>query len=126
MERWNDDVSRVRYAHLQTLLPLQKRRAEIVKRQEDIQRQRDAKFPLTVDEYRNIRNTTTQLRVATFLAAEANAQGHAIQEKAMKDYGWVWRQVKPLKDEFANNVSLLFATRSELGALISLIGEIPN
>ncbi|EGN91891.1 hypothetical protein SERLA73DRAFT_164301 [Serpula lacrymans var. lacrymans S7.3] len=89
---WDDALDHIRFAHLQTLLPLLKRKSEMEQR-------RDAYFPSSIQEYHMIRDRDIQLRVARFLALDSRSQ----QDKMLSDFNWVWRQVTPLLDEYHKN-----------------------
>lgn len=63
----------------------------------------DFEFPQSVDDYR-AKSKDTQHRVARFLSLESDAQ----REKMLTEFGWAWRQVVPLKDEFQTNTVRLW------------------
>ncbi|EIN09470.1 hypothetical protein PUNSTDRAFT_133262 [Punctularia strigosozonata HHB-11173 SS5] len=93
----DDAISRLQYSHLQTVIPLH-RRYQVLVRKENEQRERlDRQFPQSVTEFRQIANKDRQLRVARFLASSDDPQK---QEATMNEYGWAWRQVKPLNDQY--------------------------
>lgn len=104
---WDDAASRIRYAHLQALLPLQKKLAQL-----------SSRFPESLEAYRAMyNNQDMQLKVARFL------MGGNKRDAMLSDFGWAWRQVKPLVDVFDSDVSTYNASRS----LYSLIlGFYPN
>ncbi len=52
-----------------------------------------------------------QLRVAKFLTTDETAQ-----ERFLTEYGWTWRQVTPLINEYKQNVSPSFIV-FELGVV---------
>jgi len=97
---WDDAVDRLRVAYLKQLLPLQKRRAELESLAEGTRRQKEAQFPGSPEEYRAIRNKDVQMRIARFLTADNRKQ-----ESMMNQFGWAWRQVQPLKNEYQSDVS---------------------
>ncbi|KIM71273.1 hypothetical protein PILCRDRAFT_758204 [Piloderma croceum F 1598] len=81
----DDAVSRIRYSHLQTLLPLQKKLVTL-----------SARFPESIDAYHALNNNKDmQLRVAKFLSAPSN-----MRDGMLSEFRWAWRQVKPLLDDF--------------------------
>lgn len=103
MAKWTDDLDRVRYSHLKQILPLQKQLADLEVRDEKSRRRRDAQFPMSVQEYRALQPKPVQHRVARFLVADAKKQ-----DAIMTEFGWAWRQVLPLKDEYEKNVGIRF------------------
>jgi len=79
---WDDAASRIRYSHLQTLLPLQKKLTTL-----------SSQFPDSLEGYHAMHNNQDmQLKVARFLTA-----GN-MRDAMLSDFGWAWRQVKPLID----------------------------
>lgn len=104
--RWDDEVSRLRYAHLKALLPLQGRGRKITELLTENQRKQDAKFPQTIEEFRNMRTGSTQIGVARFLTLDAtNDQNKQARENMLDHFNWAWRQVETLQNEYNNNVS---------------------
>jgi hypothetical protein len=86
----DDAISRIRYSHLQTLLPLQKKLVAL-----------SARFPESIDAYHALNNNKDmQLRVAKFLSAPSN-----MRDGMLSEFRWAWRQVKPLLDDFERDVS---------------------
>ncbi|KAJ6572109.1 hypothetical protein B0H19DRAFT_1132590 [Mycena capillaripes] len=55
-------------------------------------------FPQSIEEYR-LKPKETQQRAARFLVLETDEN----REKMMSEFGWTWRLVTPLKDEFQTN-----------------------
>jgi hypothetical protein len=101
----DDAVSRIRYSHLQTLLALQRKLAML-----------SAQFPESIDTYHAMTNNQDmQLKVAKFLTAPGN-----MRDAMLSDFGWAWRQVKPLMNVFERDVSV-----SNLGFFISVVLLIP-
>jgi hypothetical protein len=100
VSEWDDEVDRLRVAHLKGILPLEERRAELEKLEEAARQRRDAQFPGSYQEYSSIPNKDVQLRVARFLVGDGQRQ-----ETIMTQFGWAWRQVQPLKDEYSRNVT---------------------
>jgi hypothetical protein len=61
-----------------------------------------AQFPETLDGYNALSNNQDmQLKVAKFLMAPGN-----MRDAMLSDFGWAWRQVKPLMDVFEKDVSI--------------------
>ncbi|XP_006462216.1 hypothetical protein AGABI2DRAFT_70538 [Agaricus bisporus var. bisporus H97] len=96
------------------LASLYRQKATIEERLEEERRQKDAAFPLTLEEFRS-KPRDIQIRVATFLDADA-----VKQDRMMTKFSWAWRQVEGLIREFKDNVSVHFAFRgiAELSALL--------
>ncbi|KAJ7484380.1 hypothetical protein FB451DRAFT_82834 [Mycena latifolia] len=59
----------------------------------------EIEFPQSIDEYRLLKSKETQHRIARFLLLETDEQ----REKMLSEFGWAWRQVTPLKNEFQAN-----------------------
>lgn len=94
---WDTDYSVMRHTYLSRLLPLERKRRELEKEEEEAKRRRDAMFPMSAADF-TTKPGDVQLRAARFLTADA-----AKQEKMLAEFGWAWRQVDPLKAEFASN-----------------------
>ena len=94
------EYTEYRYAFLRTFNALGARRWELRAREELAQKQRDAFFPKNVAEYHAITSRAVQMRVARFLLSERGTQ-----ERMLSEFGWAWRQVTPLVEEYASNVS---------------------
>lgn len=94
----DDALSQIRYNYLKSLLPLLTQRRTLKMRETHVRRQRDAQFPQNIEEYHNIPERDTQLRIARFLMRSTSDQ-----EKMMDHYGWVWRAVQPLVSAFKTN-----------------------
>ncbi|KAI0369794.1 hypothetical protein BV20DRAFT_967462 [Pilatotrama ljubarskyi] len=92
---FDNDLDRLNYAHLTSLIPLVKERQVYRLREEAEQRRRDQLFPASISDFRAIRNKDTQLRVARFLTSN-----DAVRERMMDEFSWVWRQVTPLVHEY--------------------------
>jgi hypothetical protein len=61
-------------------------------------------FPSTVEDYEAVRNKDAKLRVARFLMADILGK-----ERMISEFGWSWKQVRKLEEEYEQNVSLFFA-----------------
>jgi hypothetical protein len=99
VDMWTDEVSRLRCAHLSTVLPVQSKRAALELRDTTERRRQDALFPESVSAFWAISNKVVQLRVAKFLMSD-----DAEKERILSQFGWVWRQVQQLCDEYTMNV----------------------
>ncbi|KAJ7150945.1 hypothetical protein C8R43DRAFT_493464 [Mycena crocata] len=69
-------------------------------------------FPNSIDEYR-LKPKETQLRVARFLLLESDEQ----KEKMCTEFGWGWRQVTSLTEEFQGNPEFQDEIRSVIAEL---------
>ncbi|KAH9939151.1 hypothetical protein B0H21DRAFT_50111 [Amylocystis lapponica] len=98
MSAFDEAFSAHCYAHLGTIIPLFEQHAQLAVQEEDERRRRDAQFPMSIAEYRAIRNKDIQMRVARFLMADI-----ITRERMTTQYGWVWRQTKPLSDDYQIN-----------------------
>lgn len=93
--------SEYRYAYLRTLLPLLRHRANLAAQEDEARRKRDAQFPTSAAEYRTLQDKDIQQRIARFLMANK-----LTKEKMMSEFGWVYRQVKTLEDEYDRDASI--------------------
>lgn len=93
-------LGRAHYDHLQTLLPLYKKRAELSRQEEQARIVRAAQFPQTINEFRSVEFRDAQLRVARFLMGDESKR-----EQMRNESQWAWRQTEPLMREYTNNVS---------------------
>ena len=104
----------MRYTHLRHLHSLYRKRAEIevAKRQQEAQeeearRRQEAQFPVSIEDFRR-KPRDVQHRAARFLVVDDGVR----QEKMLTEYGWAWRQVKPLQEEMAKSVRCFFGSMS--------------
>ena len=89
-----------RYLHLRSLNAWTKRRDDLREREESERKTREAQFPSTISQF-NAAPNDLQFRVARFLLAD-----RAEKERMCDQFGWAYRQVKPLEEDFAKNVSV--------------------
>jgi len=87
-----------RYAYLKSHTSLLERQGELRKEEEAERRRRDSAFPASIQGYYRIRNKDIQLRVARFLTSDNNGK-----ERMLSEFGWAWRQVRNLEEEFKSN-----------------------
>ncbi|PPQ73701.1 hypothetical protein CVT26_010856 [Gymnopilus dilepis] len=87
----------IRYTYLTQLLSLEKAKQEHEANLEKLRRQREQMFPQSTEEWAS-KPHDVRLRVARFLVADDTRK-----EKFMSDFGWAWRQVTPLVEEFKKN-----------------------
>jgi hypothetical protein len=88
-----------RYAYLRTKNELLIQLRALREKEEKERKARDAQFPQSIAQYRAL-DQATQARVGRFLVAEAGAK-----ERMLSQFGWAWRQVEPLMNDFKANVS---------------------
>jgi hypothetical protein len=99
----------VRLAHVETVAPLLSKVAN-KQREEESRKRREMQFPQSAAEFNFIQDKELQQRIARFLTSGAN-----VQDKMLNEYGWGWRQVERLKEEYMKDVSPI---RSNFVALI--------
>ncbi|KIJ12029.1 hypothetical protein PAXINDRAFT_83534 [Paxillus involutus ATCC 200175] len=87
----DDGLDTIRYTYLKTLLYLSQKRNVLRAREKDTRKKRDAWFPQTIQQYRQITDRDGQLRVARFLSSSTTEQ-----EKMRDEFGWPYRTVQPL------------------------------
>jgi hypothetical protein len=83
----------LRHAHLSQELVLQRRIVELNKSER-------AMFPSSVREYHALKNKDVQLRIARFLMMDSVGK-----EKIMSEFGWTWKKVQKLDEQYEHNVS---------------------
>ncbi|GBE86326.1 hypothetical protein BKA93DRAFT_775604 [Sparassis latifolia] len=98
--QYDDALSAISYAHHSTILPLQRSRIALIAAEEDARRRRDAQFPSDITKYHEIRSKDVQVRIALFLMADSIAK-----ERMLTKFGWAWRQVQNLIDEYDHNTA---------------------
>ena len=96
---WQNDYEVMRYSYLSQLLALTRQRNEIEMREEEMRKRREQMFPISFEDFKS-KAKDIQLRAARFLVADSTKQ-----EKMLSEFNWAWRQVQPLKDVFAKDVS---------------------
>lgn len=91
----------VRLAHAETIAQLQYKVAAKQREEEsrDLKR-REVQFPQTAAEFNTIHDKELQQRIARFLTSDA-----IVQDKMLNEYGWKWRQVQGLKEDYMKDVS---------------------
>lgn len=89
-----------RYLHLRALNGWTKQRNALQEKEESERKTRDAQFPQSISQYNAIPNEL-QARVARFLLAD-----RAEKERMCNQFGWAYRQVKPLEGDFESSVSV--------------------
>ncbi|KAI9464819.1 hypothetical protein F5148DRAFT_1209357 [Russula earlei] len=92
--RFDRETTLVRLAHTETVAPLLYKLA-YKQREEESRKRREIQFPQTAAEFNFIQDKELQQRIARFLASDA-----IVQDKMLNEYGWAWRQVQGLKEEY--------------------------
>ncbi|CDO69792.1 hypothetical protein BN946_scf184766.g37 [Trametes cinnabarina] len=92
---FDDDLDRLNHAYAYNMIELVRQRNAHRLREETEQQRRDRQFPASIDDFHAIRNKDVQVRVARFLTGD-----DAMRERMMSDYGWAWRQVAPLVEQY--------------------------
>ncbi|KIP03563.1 hypothetical protein PHLGIDRAFT_130053 [Phlebiopsis gigantea 11061_1 CR5-6] len=87
-----------RYLHLRALAGWTKRRDELRTKEDSERKERDARFPQSIAEFNTLSSKDVQVRVARFLLATS-----AEKERMCGQFGWAYRQVKPLEGDFERN-----------------------
>ncbi|KAH7885676.1 hypothetical protein F5I97DRAFT_1874301 [Phlebopus sp. FC_14] len=95
----DDGLSMLRYTHLKTLLPLIQKRNALKAREQLARKQRDARFPQTVEEYRQIPERDVRLRIARFLSSSDMEQ-----ERMMQEFQWAYRGVQRLLSTYKSSM----------------------
>ncbi|KAF9468970.1 hypothetical protein BDZ94DRAFT_1182777 [Collybia nuda] len=106
---WEDSISHMRHAHLRHLQYLREeyRKAEQlaeaqIAKEEAERKAQEALFPSSIEDF-YMKPKDVQHRAARFLLLTDSSK----QEKTLSEFGWAWRQVKPLQDEMKVNASKL-------------------
>jgi len=99
---WNNDYELMRYTHMSELVSLYRRLQEVKKEAEareararEAQKRREAEFPASVEEFFT-KPEDVQRRAVLLLTTSDPHQ----QERLLTEYGWAWRQVRPLQEAF--------------------------
>ncbi|KAF8622067.1 hypothetical protein AX15_007217 [Amanita polypyramis BW_CC] len=108
---WHDDIARMNHAYHQELLHLRQKRMFLREREEKNRKIFDAQFPRNIADWRT-KSKDVQLRVARFLTGDTTKQDRMISE-----FGWAWRQVQPLKDDYSKNEEFQAEIRKMLDQL---------
>ena len=91
------------------MIPLREKLAKVEANEAEERRRAEANFPMTVTDFLAVRDKSHQLHVCQFLMLEDTIadKGELTSKRdpIMTKYQWVWRQVTPLCEEYAKNVS---------------------
>ncbi|TFK75576.1 hypothetical protein BDN72DRAFT_757345 [Pluteus cervinus] len=91
---WTDAWEYVRWSHVSQLNHLLSQKTKIDKEEEEARK----RFPTSSVDFQT-KNKDMQLRVANFLTGDEGKR-----DRMMSEFSWAWRQVKPLIDEFNEDV----------------------
>lgn len=91
------------------MIPLREKLAKVEAAEAEQVRRARANFPMTVTDFRAIRDKTHKFHVCRFLMLEDGVgdKGELTSKRdaIMTKYQWAWRQVTPLCEEYAKDVS---------------------
>ena len=90
----------MRLAHVDTVAPLLYKVATKQQRDEESRKRREVQFPQSAVEFNTIHDKELQQRIARFLTSDA-----IVQDKMLNEYGWGWKQVQGLKEDYSKDVS---------------------
>ncbi|KAG6902478.1 hypothetical protein C0995_016055 [Termitomyces sp. Mi166 len=96
--RWQDELERLRHAHLEQLIVLYQELKQVKSREEEERKRREADFPTSIEDYHS-KSADVKMRVARFL----HTTDETLQEKMLSEFGWASRQVKPLQNIYRKN-----------------------
>lgn len=103
-------------SYLRTVIPLREKLAKVEANEAEQRRLLLSNFPMTVTDFLAIRDKAHQLHVCQFLMLEDTTPDKgelkSKREPTMSTYGWAWRQVTPLCEEYSKNVSPRFQRAS--------------
>lgn len=97
--RFDRETTLVRLAHVETLAPLYNKLA-MKQKEEESRKRREVQFPQSAADFNTIQDKELQQRIARFLTSDA-----IVQDRMLNEYGWAWRQVQGLKEEYWKDVS---------------------
>jgi hypothetical protein len=103
-------------SYLRAVLPLREKLVKIQAKEAEQRRRAQAIFPMTVTDFLAVRDKSHQLHICQFLmlddAVPDKIELRSKRDAIMTTYQWVWRQVTPLCEEYAKNVSNYFQRAS--------------
>lgn len=98
------------------MIPLREKLAKLEATEAEQRRRAQAIFPMTVTDFLAIRDKAHQLHICRFLMLEDTVSDKgeltSKRDSIMTKYQWAWRQVTPLCEEYAKNVSHRFQQAS--------------
>lgn len=96
-------------SYLRAVIPLREKLAKVEATEAEQRRRSRANFPMTVTDFRAIRDKPHQLHICQFLMLEDTIQDKgeltSKRDAIMTTYRWAWRQVTPLCEEYTKDVS---------------------
>lgn len=99
------------------MIPLREKLAKVEATEAEQRRRAQANFPMTVTDFRAVRDKIHQLHICRFLMLEDTITDKGVlkskRDAIMTKYQWAWRQVTPLCEEYVKDVST--RSNSELG-----------
>lgn len=91
------------------MIPLREKLTKVEATEAEQRRRARANFPMTVTDFLAIRDKAHQLHICQFLMLEDTVRDKGElagkRDGIMSAYQWAWRQVTPLCEEYAKNVS---------------------
>ena len=97
-------------SYLHAVTPLREKLDKVEAAEAEQRRTAQANFPTTVTAFLAIRDKSHQLHICQFLMLEDTipdkGELRSKREPIMTAYQWNWRQVIPLCEEYAKNVSI--------------------
>ena len=96
-------------SYLRAVIPLREKLAKVEAIEAEQRRRAQANFPTTVTDFRAVRDQSHQLHICQFLMLEDTIRDKgelkSKRDTIMTKYQWAWRQVTPLCEEYAKDVS---------------------
>lgn len=96
-------------SYLRAVIPLREKLAKVEAAEAEQVRRARAKFPMTVTDFRAIRDKTHKFHICQFLMLEDTTEDKgeltSKRDAIMTKYQWAWRQVTPLCEEYTKDVS---------------------
>lgn len=94
------------------MIPLREKLVKVQKIEAEQRRRAWANFPMTIMDFRAIQDKSHQLHICQFLILEDTTRDKgeltSKRDPFMSEYQWAWRQVTPLCEAYAKNVSTGF------------------
>jgi hypothetical protein len=96
-------------SYLRAVIPLREKLAKVEANEAEQRRRAQAIFPMTVTDFLAVRDKIHQYHICQFLMLEDTTPDKgelkSKRDLIMTKYQWAWRQVTPLCEEYAKNVS---------------------
>jgi len=91
------------------MIPLREKLAKVEATEAEQRRRAQANFPMTVTDFRAVRDKSHHLHICRFLMLEDTVTDKGElknkRDAIMTKYQWAWRQVTPLCEEYVKDVS---------------------